>query len=119
MVEKCIGLSVLVVLGLLTWQQTLIYRNSETLWQDTLQKNPQSWMAYNNLGIIVTKQGKLDQGIEYFKNALTINPAHLEAYNNLGGAYTKKGRLEEAIDAYEQALSIKPNYVTFKTTSGF
>lgn len=110
LVEKCIGLSVLVILGILTWQQTLSYRDSETLWQDTLKKNPQSWMAYNNLGIIVTKQGKLDQGIEYFKNALTINPAHLEAHNNLGGAYTKKDRLAEAIDAYEQALTIKPNH---------
>jgi tetratricopeptide (TPR) repeat protein len=110
MVEKSAGCAVLVILGILTWNQTHIYRDSETLWEDTLKKNPQSWMAYNNLGVFVTKQGKLDQGIEYFKNALAINPEHLEAHNNLGGAYTKKGSLDKAIASYEQALTIRPNH---------
>jgi tetratricopeptide (TPR) repeat protein len=110
MVEKSLGVVVLVILGILTWNQTHIYRDSETLWQDTLRKNPQSWMAYNNLGVFVTKQGKLDQGIEYFRNAIAINPEHLEAHNNLGGAYTKKGNLDQAIAAYEQALTIIPNH---------
>jgi tetratricopeptide (TPR) repeat protein len=109
-VEGSIGLAVLLMLGLSTWQQAYIYRDSETLWMDTLRKNPQSWMAYNNLGIIVTKQGNLNEGTEYFKKALAINPAHLEGYNNLGATYTKQGRLTEAIPVYEQALAIKPNY---------
>ena len=108
--EGFIGLIVLLLLGVLTWQQAYAYRDSETLWKDTLKKNPRSWMAYNNLGIIVTKQGNLNQGVEYFKKALTINPVHLEAYNNLGAAYTKQGRLTDAIPVYERALAIKPNH---------
>lgn len=117
-VEAFIGLIVVLMLGILTWQQTYAYRDSETLWMDTLKKNPQSWMAYNNLGIIRSEQGNLEDGIEYFTKALTLNPAHVEAYNNLGAAYTKLDRLAEAIAAYEQALAIMPNHPKTRNNRG-
>ena len=108
--ELCIGIVVLLMLGILTWRQSYVYRDSTTLWMDTLKKNPRSWMAYNNLGIIVTREGNPARGEEYFKKALNINPAHLEGYNNLGAAYTKQGRLKDAANVYEQALALQSNH---------
>jgi tetratricopeptide (TPR) repeat protein len=110
LVEKCIGLSVLVILGILTWQQGHIYRDSETLWQDTLKKNSESWIVYNNLSTAVFEKGRIDEGIEYLKKALKINPMNHEAYNNLGIAYIKNGMLTNAITEFNKALSIKPNF---------
>src|SRR5262249_15930336 len=40
-----LGGVLLASLGVLTWRQTLVYRNLETLWRDTLAKNPKSYLA--------------------------------------------------------------------------
>jgi hypothetical protein len=38
------------ILGGLTWKQSETYLDAETLYGDTLQKNPDSWMAHNQRG---------------------------------------------------------------------
>ena len=54
---------VFTVLATLTWFHCHAFKNSESLWVDTLAKNPKAWMAHNNLGLIYTDK-------ELVKNAL-------------------------------------------------
>jgi protein O-mannosyl-transferase len=90
-----IGLAVLpVVLGALTWQQIAAYRNLETLWRDTLAKNPRCWLAHNNLGVVLEQQGKLDEAEAQFRTALELKPDFAEALNSLGGHLAGRGRVE-------------------------
>ena len=42
LIKRLLGLTVLIMLGALTWQQGYTYRDQETLWHDTLTKNPES-----------------------------------------------------------------------------
>jgi tetratricopeptide (TPR) repeat protein len=63
--------------------QADIYRDIETLWQDTLPKNPQSWLAHNNLGTALFKAGKLQGAISEYKQAVRIKPDYAEAQKNL------------------------------------
>ena len=44
------ALCVIVTLAVLTWRQSAMYGDIETLWRTTLLRNPGCWMAYNNLG---------------------------------------------------------------------
>ncbi len=106
------------VLGGLTWQQTKIYRNVETLWSDTLAKNPRSWLAHNNLGTELLKKGQVDDAMLHFQQSLVIKPDHAEAENNLGNALLRKGQLNDAVVHYQKALEIKPDYASPHTNLG-
>jgi superkiller protein 3 len=97
-------------LATLTWHQTKIYQNLETLWRDTLAKNPTGWMAHNNLGALLAHQGKLTEAIEQYEQALQLKPDFTEAYNNLGNALADQGKVPEAIQCYKRALELNPSY---------
>jgi tetratricopeptide (TPR) repeat protein len=104
-----LGLMVLVFLGWQTWNQGHVYRNIERLWIDTIQKNPMSWMAHNNLGVELTNQGRFEEAIAHYREALRLNPSFAKAYNNLGFALAKQGKFEEAISYYLEALRLNRN----------
>jgi tetratricopeptide (TPR) repeat protein len=108
-IPRVIPAILVVLLGALTWQQTGIYRNPEILWRDTLAKNPDCWMAQNNLGTLFADKGRFDEAIENYRKAIQINPDHREALNNLGNALAAQGRLDEAIENYYKAIQINPN----------
>jgi len=105
-----IGAGLLLVLGTLTWNQALIYRHAEMLWTDTLQKNPDCWMAHNNLGNLLFQAGHVDKAIAHYRTALQIKPNYEEAHYNLGNALFREGYVDEAIAQFQTALQIKPDY---------
>ncbi len=100
---------VLVALGTLTWSQGHSYRDVETLWRDTLAKNPRCCMAHNNLGLVLEHAGMVREAIGHYEQALRIQPEYAEAHNNLGMALAQLGRMPEAVAHWEQALRIKPH----------
>src|SRR5436190_7052745 len=96
------------VLFLLTWQQSRMYTDVETLYRTTIARNPGCWMAYSNLGNILYQANRIPEAMDLFKQALEIKPA--EAHYSLGNALVLTGRTSEAIDKYKQALRINPDY---------
>ncbi len=98
------------ILAILTWRQCGIYADLETLWRDTLTKNPTTWLALNNLGIVLRNQGKLPEAIALYHESLRYDPDYAETHNNLGVALKKEGKTDEAINEYLVALRIKPDY---------
>jgi len=101
---------VVVVLAMLTWRQSALYRDIEALWRTTLVRNPACWMAYNNLGLVLYQANQIPEAMDLFKQSLRINPDNAAAHNNLGNTLLQTGRTLEAIDQYKQALRINPNY---------
>ena len=102
---------VIALLGILTWQHCKVFRNNETIWRDTVAKNPDCWLALNNLGRIVREAGDIYGAIEHYRAALQVKPDYAEAHYNLGNAFVQLGRMEDAVGQYEWALQLDPNYV--------
>ena len=96
------------VLFVLTWQQSRMYTDIETLYRTTIARNPGCWMAQVNLGNILHKADRIPEAMDLFKQALKIKPA--VGYYSIGNALVIKGRTSEAIDQYKQALQIDPDY---------
>ena len=61
-------------------------------------------------GRIYQRQGRLDDAIAEFQEAISIKPNYAEAHNNLGVTYQFQNRFDEAIAEFQQAISINPNY---------
>jgi protein O-GlcNAc transferase len=66
--------------------------------------------AHSNAGVVLAGQGRLDEAVAAFRQAIGIKPHSAEAHSNLGGALAARGRLDEAVEAYRQAIRIKPDY---------
>ncbi len=93
-------------LALLTFYQTLDYKDVETLWRRTISKNPLSILANQSLGVMLLNRGEYDSALMYFRR-VTENAPHITgAWNNLGTAYMRKGLLEDAESAFEKALEV-------------
>jgi tetratricopeptide (TPR) repeat protein len=100
--------ALLLVLGVLTWQQTAVYHDLITLYTRTLAKNPGCWMAHYNLGIALRDHGEPDQAITHYRQAIALRPSYAEAHYNLGRLLAEKGEFNDAMNHYEAALAINP-----------
>lgn len=95
-------------LGLLTWRQSAIYRDAETLYKTTLDRNPSAWLAHNNLGVILENQPDgLPRALEHFRAAIRLRPDHARAHNNLGNVLLEMGRTDEAITMLVRSLDLQ------------
>ena len=110
--EPALGAVLLGSIGFLTWQQCKMYLDSDALWQATIARNPQSWMAYNNIAISLLQKGKTNEAIAHYQKALELDPNYGEGHYNLANALLRLGRTEEAVAHYERALEIYPRNIS-------
>ena len=103
------GAALLAVLLVLTRAQCGLYRDVGVLYSDTLAKNPECWMAHNNLGAYLTEKGLPAEAIPHLRKAVRLKPDQADAHNNLGNALSKvPGGSAEAISEFEAALGLDP-----------
>lgn len=100
----------LVTLAATTWARASVYRTDESLWRDTIAKNPDAPAAHYNLAVNLAHSGNLEEAVGHYEQALRLKHDYAIAYNELGVALIKLGRIQDAIKNYEQALLVKPDY---------
>lgn len=105
------GGGLLALLGILSWHQAHSYANAETLWRETLRRNPGAFAAHNMLGLLLYHQGRISAAIPHFERAIELKPDSYEAYNNLGLMESLQGDVEEAVPHLLRSIEIQPDYV--------
>lgn len=105
-VATVIGLS---GVAILTWRYSQVFQSDETLWRDTLKKNPNAWLAHSNLGAILLRQKKDVDAEAECEAALRIKPDCYEAHYNRGLALASQGRSSEAMAEYRETLRLAPD----------
>jgi tetratricopeptide (TPR) repeat protein len=107
-----------IVLGLLTFSRNFVWKDSITLWGDTLKKTSSNIRAIMAIGNTYLKVSDLDNAERYYKEVMKISskdkrPHFLdESAYSLGMIYLFKGQLQQAkelIDKFDYSIeSYKP-----------
>src|SRR5207245_10089973 len=92
-----IAFCVVVGLGVLTWSQAQVWRDSERLWAHTLAIDPNSPLVQNNFGYELYRQGKLAEAIEHYRQALRLKPDYALAHANWGLELLHQGMLARVL----------------------
>jgi protein O-mannosyl-transferase len=112
------GVALLAILGTASWARCSVYENGQTFWSDTLAKNPNAWLAHNNLGYLLADEGDLAGATWHYREAVRLEPDYADAHNNLGNALLRDGKTEEAIEHFERALQLKPDWPPVQNNLG-
>ncbi len=102
---------VVAVLAIVSWNHTSVFRDAETLYSETIFRNPESWKAHTNQGLLLSSQkGRSAEDMANMRSAVRLNPDSSEAHLNLGVFVSDlAGHSQEAIAEYRTALRLDPN----------
>ncbi len=97
-----------IVLGALltlTFRQTFIYHDLETLYRDTIEKNPQSWIAYLNLSTHLDFLGRDEEALEIAQQGLRVKPDSPRMHACLGNVLGQLSAVRKDADQRRQAVA--------------
>lgn len=97
-------------LGALTWTRCAVYRDTETLWTDTVARNPGSSAAQNNLGVAIFAKNRIEESIPFFEKAIELDAKNANAVGNLGRAKLAQGDADAAESLLRRAIEMAPRY---------
>jgi Flp pilus assembly protein TadD len=119
---KCVGefgcMLLVALLAALTARQSSMYADSIAVYNATLTRNPDCWMAHNNLGADLYEKGDNSDAIEHYRAALRIRPDYFEAHKNLGIALMKQEAYDEASVHFAAARQLRPREFDVLTNLG-
>jgi tetratricopeptide (TPR) repeat protein len=84
------------------------YPEAQALWQQVIQRQPQSAEAYYQLGLALHRQYQFPGAIAAYRTATHLDPRYEPAYTNLGVALLQTGQTDDAAQAFRQVLRL-PN----------
>ncbi len=109
---------VIAPLGVLTWSQSRDYASAERLYRATIARSPTSWMAHNNLALILLADGRVDEAREHLKEALRLGPDIAEHHLNMGRLLLADGEPAQALGYLQAAVRLEPRLVSAQNNFG-
>lgn len=109
-----LALSVVVVVGFTvsSFLHASVFIGPEQVWTHTIEANPKSFLAYNNLGMLQFESGRVKEAQANFERSLSVKPDYREALLNLGRVKKNDGELAEAEALYKRAIEASPQFVS-------
>ncbi len=101
---RCIGWFSLALLFLGWWPSSALSADKSEVLLDKAAKD------YVLHGSIQASEGRDEEAIKSFSEAIKLKPQWAEAYSLLGSALARAGKLTEAEAALRKAVALKPDY---------
>lgn len=97
----------IVFCAVLSLQRMKVFQSEEALYKDALDKNPKAWLSLNNLGLIYKREGRWNEALEHYRQAIEIRPTAQSFYNR-ALVFEGLNQLDEAAVEYQKALELHP-----------
>jgi tetratricopeptide (TPR) repeat protein len=107
------GLAIVLMVSFcaLTMQYIPIWKNSETLWTDVIEKYPRKIaIAYLNRGHYFYKNKQSDKALDDFNAAIEVNAEYPPAYLDRSSIYLDRNDIEKVLDDYNRYLGFLPPF---------
>lgn len=101
---------VLLLCGFVSQRQVAYWKNSQTVFERALSVTSNNYLAQNNLGVYLAQQGKPQEAVSHYLEAIRINSNYPDPHSNLGSILVGLGRLEEGVGHLIEALRITPSH---------
>ncbi|MCH2128502.1 MAG: tetratricopeptide repeat protein [Pirellulaceae bacterium] len=99
---------ILLACAWLCHRQVGYWRDSETLFERTLEVTASNYVIHNNLGAVYLRKNRRSDAIYHYERAIQINHLYAQSYVNLGAVLASQGLRQKAIQNYRRALNLSP-----------
>jgi tetratricopeptide (TPR) repeat protein len=83
--------------------------NAERMYRAAIAKQPDHWVALNNLAMVLVRKGeKLDEAVQLASAAVKAQPGDPNPYDTLAAAQQKAKAYDAAIASMRQAVKLQP-----------
>jgi len=96
--------------GAVTVRRQQDYQSDYAMWAKVVKQCPANPRAHSDFGAIIAAQGRLDEAISHFREAIRLDESYKKAHYNLGRALAIQGKLDEAISHYRKAIRLDPDF---------
>jgi tetratricopeptide (TPR) repeat protein len=93
-----------------TWVRCDVWKDSESLWSDTIRKFPDAARAWNFKGVTLAEQSNWDSAYVYFDRAIRIMPNYSQALNNRAAMRIRRGDTNGAFADVNRAVALNSTY---------
>jgi protein O-mannosyl-transferase len=101
--------AVVLVLAAGAWDQSKIWRDSETLWRWSVNVDPGCSICWNNLGTSLMAQKRHAEAETAFRQAFALRPRRAVLASNIATALHEQNKDKEAEEMLHLALELEPN----------
>ncbi|MBF0320018.1 MAG: tetratricopeptide repeat protein [Nitrospirae bacterium] len=103
-ITGAVFVAIIITLAALTWRQAEIWKNSGTLFKHAANVTKGNYVAYNEYGLYLIKEGRVDDAIREFSKGLEAAPDNILLNFNMWEALSTKGLKEEAEKYFLKAV---------------
>jgi protein O-mannosyl-transferase len=100
------SVAAMLALSWTTHIQLSYWHDDFRLWTHTLAVNPRNYVAENNFGLALARQGRRDLAAAHFRSAAALAPNDATSQLNLGVYAQEEGHVQQAVMHYQRVLEL-------------
>ena len=104
LLKIAIASTIVLVMGYMSYTQSMIWENGETLWTDAISKNPDNHNVYAHRANYYQSVGEFHKAKKDYSRSIDRNPTYAFALNNRGLLYMRSDQLDSAFIDFNAAI---------------